>query len=58
MERDFIDALFGMDKYHQRKEILTSALGADVADMFEENALLLQSIDDEDIDEDTEIVTI
>lgn len=58
MERDFIDALFGMDKYHQRKEILTAALGSNIADMFEENALLLESIDNEDIEEDVEVITI
>ena len=58
MERDFIDALFGADKYHQRKEILTAALGSEIADMFEENALLLESIDNEDIEEDTEVLTV
>lgn len=58
MEREFIDALFGVDKYHQRKEILTAALGADVADMLDENALILESIDSMDIEEDTEVITI
>ena len=58
MERDFIDALFGADKYHQRKEILTAAFGSEIADMFEENALLLESIDNEDIEEDTEVLTV
>ena len=51
--REVVDALFGADKYHQRKAILTNVLGSDVKDMFEENALLIKSIDEEDIEEDT-----
>lgn len=53
-ERDLIDALFGADKYKQRKSILTSVLGCDVADMLEENALLIEEIENSDIDEGIE----
>lgn len=52
--RDLFDALFGMDKYHQRKKILTTVLGEDVADMLTENALLLEEIENSDIDEGIE----
>lgn len=47
-ERDLIDALFGADKMSQRKAIITTVLGAEVANMMEENALLLGEIDDDD----------
>lgn len=53
-ERNFIDALFGADKFGQRKAILTSVLGGNVADMVEENALLIEQIENENIDEDIE----
>ena len=58
IECDFIDALFGADKYKQRKGILTAVLGKEVADMMEENALILESIDSEDIEDDTEIMEV
>ena len=58
-ECDFIDALFGADKLHKRKEIITQILGEEVANMLEDNALLIQSIDeDEDIDTGTEEETV
>lgn len=50
-ERELIDALFGADKYHQRKKILTTVLGEDVANLMEENALLVDEINNSDIDE-------
>lgn len=53
-EREFIDALFGADKFKQRKAILTSVLGGNVADMLDENALLLEEIENSDIEEETE----
>lgn len=53
-ERQFIDALFGADKFKQRKAILTSVLGGDVSDMLEENALLLEEVENTDFEEDTE----
>lgn len=53
-ERNLIDALFGMDKYNQRKAMLTAVLGGNVADMIEENALLLEEIENSDIEEDIE----
>lgn len=56
--RDLIDALFGADKYHQRKEILTKVLGEDVADMLEANALMIDDIDASDIDDGIEYQTV
>lgn len=50
-ERELIDALFGVDKYRQRKDILTSVLGIQVADMFDDTAMLLES---EEVDEEDE----
>lgn len=52
--RDLFDSLFGMDKYHQRKKILTTILGEDVAELMTENALLLDEIENSDIDEGIE----
>ena len=57
-ERYLIDALFGADKYKQRKNIISAILGAEVAEMLEENALLIGEIDDEDIDEGIEYKTV
>lgn len=57
-ERELIDALFGCDKFKQRKEILTAILGADVADMFEDNALLLDSLENEEFEEETEYIQV
>ena len=54
VERDLIDALFGADKYGQRKAIISAVLGTDVSDMLDDNAFLLGTIDDEDIDEGVE----
>lgn len=54
LEKDLIDALFGEDKHNQRKEILTTVLGEEVAKEMEENSMLLNAIDDEDIEEDVE----
>lgn len=56
--RDLIDALFGADKYSQRKTILTEVLGKDVADMLEKNALLIDDIDESDIDDGVEYQTV
>ena len=49
-ERDLIDALFGQDKYKQRKEILKAVLNMDDSDLLEDNALAIESeeIDDEE----------
>ena len=54
LERELIDALFGADKYKQRKSIITTVLGAEVADMLEENALLFGEIEDSNIEEGVE----
>lgn len=50
-ERDLIDSLFGADKFGQRKSIISTILGANVADMLDDNALLIGEIEDSDIDE-------
>lgn len=52
--RELIDALFGADKYHQRKEILTAALGDEVAEMLERSSMMLEEIEDADIDDGIE----
>ena len=49
-----IDALFGMDKYRQRKEIITKYLGLDIEDMMDDTALVM---DAEETDEDEEEVS-
>ena len=53
-EREMIDALFGMDKYRQRKEIITKYLGLDIEDMMDDTALVM---DAEETDEDEEEVS-
>ena len=53
-ERGVIDAMFGMDKYKQRKDIISVMLGAGVADMLRDNALMIGEIDEMDIEDETE----
>lgn len=53
-ERDLIDALFGADKYNQRKTIISAILGADVTEMLEDNALMIDSIDESDMDDEVD----
>lgn len=55
---DLIDAMFGMDKYHMRKQLLIEVLGADVADLIEENDALAAEIDALEFEEDTEIQVV
>lgn len=55
LERDLIDALFGSDKHHQRKEILTTVLGSEVAEELADNMRMLEEIDNTDIEEDVEV---
>jgi len=55
LECELIDALFGEDKHKQRKSILTTVLGQGVEDDFAEAVDMYNSIDEEDIDEDTEV---
>lgn len=57
-ERDLIDALFGADKFGQRKSIISAILGANVADMLDDNALLIGEIENSDIDEGVEYETV
>lgn len=57
-ERDLIDALFGADKYNQRKAIISTVLGADVTDMLDDNALLIGEIENSDIEDDIEYETV
>lgn len=54
VECDLIDALFGADKYNQRKAIISEVLGTDVSSMIEDTALLLGEIDDMEVDDETE----
>lgn len=53
-ERELIDALFGADKYKQRKAIISEVLGSNVMDMLEDNALLIGEIDESDVDDEVE----
>ena len=48
-----IDALFGLDKYHQRKELITTVLGLDISDMdmFDDNELVVDSLEVGDNDD-------
>lgn len=55
LECDLIDALFGEDKKKQRKEILTMVLGSEVSDDLAESMDIFKRIEEEDIDEDTEV---
>lgn len=48
---DLIDALFGMDKYKLRKEILAGVLGESVADMLSDNSLRIGDIDNSDMED-------
>ena len=54
LECDVIDALFGADKRKQRKEILSTVLGQEVSDDFEEQLALFNQIDEEEIEEGIE----
>lgn len=54
----FIDALFGADKMKQRQSILMTALGSDVVGMMNENMILMEQIDNADIEEETEVITV
>lgn len=54
LECDIIDALFGADKRKQRKEILSTVLGQEVSDDFEEQIALFNQIDEEEIEEGIE----
>jgi DNA gyrase subunit B len=53
-ERDLIDALFGADKYNQRKAIISAVLGTDVTDMLDDSALMIGEIENSDIDDGVE----
>ena len=45
-----IDALFGLDKYHQRKELITTVLGFDMSDIFDDKSLGLDEVEVSDND--------
>lgn len=49
-EREMIDALFGLDKYHQRKELITTVLGFDMSDIFDDKSLGLDEVEVSDND--------
>ena len=56
--RELIDALFGADKYRQRKAILTEALGGTVSELLEKNEMLMEEIDNSDIDDEIEYTQV
>lgn len=56
--RELIDALFGADKYRQRKAILTEALGGTVSELLERNEMLMEEIDNSDIDDEVEYTQV
>lgn len=51
-ERDLIDALFGADKYDQRKELISAMLKCDIADIEDFDLELTDDSDEEDNDEE------
>lgn len=53
-ECDLIDAVFGADKYKQRKNIITSVLGCDIQDIMDDTALIVQDDNEELEDSDEE----
>lgn len=52
-ERELIDALFGADKFKQRKNIISAALEYNVADMLDDDALIIET--DEEFDDEESI---
>lgn len=56
--KQIIDTLFGVDEINQRKAILTSMLGGNVAELMEENLNMLKEIEDSDIDEGVEYIEV
>lgn len=58
LSRDIIDCLFGADKFKQRKKVLISILGEEVANMLEENALLFNEMEESDIDTGIEVIEV
>ena len=58
-ERELIDALFGVDKYKQRKEILATVLGMEISDLLEDEALkILSDEDEEEDDSDVQLIEV
>ena len=55
LERDLIDALFGADKYKQRKNIISTALNYSIDDIVDDEDILLIE-EQEDIEEEEEVV--
>jgi len=55
-EVDLIDALFGKDKYHQRKKILIDAFGIESEEMLDDEFLATMGMEDDsdDIEDETE----
>lgn len=51
-ERELIDALFGVDKYHQRKRIITEVLGIGVAEMLLDDGLIIEDNNGDDATEE------
>lgn len=55
VETTLIDALFGADKYKQRKNILIKLLGSDLAENMERSMEILKEIEASDIDDGIEV---
>lgn len=55
-ERELIDALFGADKFKQRKNIISAALEYNVADMLDDDALIIET--DEEFDDEEESIGV
>ena len=56
-EEDLIECLFGEDKRHRRKDMLTQIMGAEVASELADNTKILAEIDAANIEEDVEVVS-
>lgn len=58
MTQELIDALFGADKHHLRKSILTQILGSEVAEMLENTKMALEEVDNLEMDNELETVLV
>lgn len=56
IERDLIDALFGNDKYKQRKSIISTVLDCADSDLLNDDAFILESDEEDEEIEETEIM--
>ena len=56
IERDLIDALFGNDKYKQRKSIISTVLDCADSDLLNDDAFILESDEEDEEIEETELM--